>query len=441
MIFKLLLFAAAILFFLQSIIDFVGEKTEGLPQYIQFFTIGTVAYFFVAFFMIFTDVIRLIDDQSVDLMNEIFVDTKYTKSYERNYVFIDIDEKTYAHWNYPLLTPRDKLVDVLKIVIDQDPAAIFVDLDLSDAGMDSAAAMKLASFIKNSNEKGKEKIIFMRNVRGSCKPIECAVPFYFEEDLSDLIPWSIPFFETDQDDYSVRTWGINKRTTIKGQIEKVTSPQEMISRAILQKATQTDIDNKASLQRIFYSFTYSFNPSFLGNPENGFFRFSAVDVIDAGRVPQNVLQNSILIIGASHSSSKDIWRTPVEIMPGSVIILNAIKSLLDYGWLDKPSSWKSVSAALGILAVFSFIFSLTTQANTANDITGGKFPRRAKHLNNVIPYVSILLLNLIFWPSSFFIYKNGLWSYIFPMTLVIPFTYKYFSMKSAIQPEQQIRKS
>ncbi|RKZ90459.1 MAG: hypothetical protein DRR19_10010 [Candidatus Parabeggiatoa sp. nov. 1] len=47
------------------------------------------------------------------------------------FVWLDIDEYTYQHWQEPLLTPRDKLLKLLQFAVEGQPKVIIVDIDLS----------------------------------------------------------------------------------------------------------------------------------------------------------------------------------------------------------------------------------------------------------------------------------------------------------------------
>ncbi len=47
------------------------------------------------------------------------------------FVWLDIDEATYQDWGEPLLTPRDKLQQLLHFAVSGQAAVIIVDIDLS----------------------------------------------------------------------------------------------------------------------------------------------------------------------------------------------------------------------------------------------------------------------------------------------------------------------
>lgn len=51
--------------------------------------------------------------------------------HSKRYTFIDIDEETWHRWEYPLVTPRDKLLTILQRLAKSQPLAVVVDIDLS----------------------------------------------------------------------------------------------------------------------------------------------------------------------------------------------------------------------------------------------------------------------------------------------------------------------
>ncbi len=436
---KLIIFASILLLSINLTVWVIGKLTRGLPDIVRYLSAGFFSYSIIALLMSCTDLISIIDDHSFDLMNEIFVDTNYIKSPSQNYIFIDIDEKTYDQWNYPLLSPRDKIADLIQIVMASDPLVMVVDLDLTDEGIDVKAASRLKSLLEK--EKIRDKAILMRNVRGTKDQVKYATSFYFEKIQLDPVAWSIPFFEADDEDFLIRKWNLNKSVKLQQQLMEVISPQQIIRDRFVSLNSHSKTDERTSFQRIFYSYTYDFNPNFLGNLKKGFFRYSASDVIEAGRLPGKTLKDSVVILGASHSYSKDIWRTPVGSMPGSVIILNAIKSLLDYGWLQKLSVFVSIIIAFIILIIFYKLYvpinTLFTRAELKISSMNFNLVKYNIDLKNITDFlmgmrawVMVIIMNVIFWPSSYLIYKVGLWPYIFPLTLIIPFTFKYLALNS-----------
>jgi len=52
----------------------------------------------------------------------------------------------------------------------------------------------------------------------------------------------------------------------------------------------------------------------------------------------DVLRNKIVVIGASYRDGHDVYLTPIGEMPGSLIIINAIHSLLQYGGISSLPS-------------------------------------------------------------------------------------------------------
>ncbi|HDN26266.1 MAG TPA: CHASE2 domain-containing protein, partial [Thioploca sp.] len=66
------------------------------------------------------------------------------------------------------------------------------------------------------------------------------------------------------------------------------------------------------------------------------------------------LTDSIVVIGGSYRDGRDIYLTPLGNMPGSLIIINAIHSLLQYNIIDPLP----IGAKIMLIAILIFFMSL-----------------------------------------------------------------------------------
>ena len=72
------------------------------------------------------------------------------------------------------------------------------------------------------------------------------------------------------------------------------------------------------------------------------------------------LKNSIVVIGGSYADGRDIHLTPLGSMPGPLILINAIHSLLQYEEIESVSLWqKLLLQALLIILISVFSLGLT----------------------------------------------------------------------------------
>ncbi|WP_069469815.1 CHASE2 domain-containing protein [Candidatus Marithrix sp. Canyon 246] len=100
------------------------------------------------------------------------------------------------------------------------------------------------------------------------------------------------------------------------------------------------------------------------------------------------LTDNIVIIGGSYRDGNDIHLTPLNKMPGSLIIINAIHTLLEY------NSIQSLSIVYQLIFIILCIFIITYSRVKLNYIW-----------NLVI--VSIIIMVVI--PLSIILFSHGIW--------------------------------
>lgn len=78
-----------------------------------------------------------------------------------------------------------------------------------------------------------------------------------------------------------------------------------------------------------------------------------------GEIDRSILDDRIVVIGASNPQARDMHGTPVGAMPGGVVLINAIQSLNSYGTLQPVSGWvQFVSAVVLVVAVIALFYVL-----------------------------------------------------------------------------------
>jgi CHASE2 domain-containing sensor protein len=70
-------------------------------------------------------------DWAADALMPYHADTPAHEDRARPFAFIDIDNETYREWGEPLVTPRDKLAELIDFAAEAGAASVIVDIDLS----------------------------------------------------------------------------------------------------------------------------------------------------------------------------------------------------------------------------------------------------------------------------------------------------------------------
>ncbi|HET6275709.1 MAG TPA: CHASE2 domain-containing protein [Candidatus Cybelea sp.] len=72
---------------------------------------------------------------------------------------------------------------------------------------------------------------------------------------------------------------------------------------------------------------------------------------------KNALQGRIVVIGASNEAAGDLWVTPVGLMPGALVIINAIDSVLEQRTLREPPAIIKVPLEILVILIVSALFA------------------------------------------------------------------------------------
>ena len=83
---------------------------------------------------------------------------------------------------------------------------------------------------------------------------------------------------------------------------------------------------------------------------------NAVLKLSAGQ-PIEGLTDRIVVIGGSYAGSGDWHKTPIGLMPGALIAINAIHNLIEYGTPHEPREPLRTGIALALVIVVALLFS------------------------------------------------------------------------------------
>ncbi|EDN72247.1 membrane protein [Beggiatoa sp. SS] len=115
-------------------------------------------------------------------------------------------------------------------------------------------------------------------------------------------------------------------------------------------------------------------------------------------VSDKALRDSVTIIGGGYLAGRDWHATPLGWMPGMLVLVNSIQSLLQYGILQPPSNW-------WILLFATILIMLTSWLLIQYGQLWGAI------------YSVFLIIALI--PLSFVLFKYGIWlSFAIPWAAV-----------------------
>lgn len=374
------------------------------------------------------------------------------------FVWIDIDEKTYQAWNEPLLTPRDKLQQLLHFAISGQAAVIMVDIDLSyprDRAKQKLATLteadlQLYNYLTDYEVKHCKNtcphIIFMRSIRKRLTDDKSYYPAQRQTFLDHIVAksphlhWASVQFDREEDRV-LRRWQLWERACTNEQIiivpsvplltlALITDPKQGVSNLNKQlenflpddcfhnlQESGNDFDQDIIIadkrlhsqpsrlnRRVFYTIPWRLNvDEQRPNVPDGRFLLQPLSALTILKHPDTdgsaLLHNSITVIGGSYVESRDLYATPVGWMPGALVLINAIHSMLQHGELNAPPNWLLLLMTAGVIVLMSFLL-------TYFDSFWGM----------TLSGLGIILLIL---PLSFYVFKYGFWlNFTIPLLIV-----------------------
>ena len=337
-----------------------------------------------------------------------------------DFTFLDIDEESYREWEEPFHIPRDKLAKLIQFAAEGDAKAIIVDVDLSKA---SANDTELIAFIQDYQPEQPPLLLLRTFYPASSKTQGKAYqvrPSIFDGlELSPNIFWVQPLFKQSTYDSSARYWQLFKLGCLNGETLVIPSVQLMMDNLLTMAGKYSELtqqfgklvpehcdDIEQAEQNLSDNIRYgertiNLKPERVGeriiytlpwNKPTGdeLISISARRITESEREKSyDLIKGRIVVIGASFSDSRDIYPTPIESMPGALIIINAIKSMYNFGQIMSPPGWVKWSIELGLIILMSWAFA------RFNSFRG-----------TIIIGVSIIVILI---PISFYFFKYGLW--------------------------------
>jgi CHASE2 domain-containing sensor protein len=330
------------------------------------------------------------------------------------FTFLDIDEDSYRTWYEPYHTPRDKLLRLIDFAAGSGAQLIVVDIDLSKPGINPDHDRALAEYLSGYGALNSPPIVLVRSFHGESSEQDewhdIRPSFLDAYELPESVHWGHPLFQTTLWDGVVRHWSLARLGCRGGHMELVPSIQLTAAALLSHTAGSNRVADIEAIglvnceQQDGGAATIGrYNPGFesgigqrliftiaWNQPAPDLITIPASVVTESDEeLADDLLNGRIVLIGASYAGSGDIHRTPIGEMPGALIVINAIKSLISFGQLREPPVWITLLLQVGCIVLAAWAFS-RFDSFIAVGITG-----------------AITIAFLV--PVTFYVFKHGLW--------------------------------
>jgi len=374
------------------------------------------------------------------------------------FVLLDIDEYTYQNWHEPVLVPRDKLLTLIKFAVSGQPKVVIVDVDLSYP-------------VNRSSEKltAEDKALFdyLQYYDNYCTAFNCphillvrtfrpSLEFENQDELrpsflenvvnqSKYIHFASVLFDLERDNV-LRRWHLWKTLCQIGVVPStqlltailILNPEQanyLIKKGFEQmlskecscqktvdseyvgfgKALELSLSPSRLSRRILYNFAWHETAPLASDGYRVLSTLSAHTIIS--QLGKNALNNeqlkdNIVEIGGSYRAARDIYMTPLGEMPGTLVVINAIHSLLQFGELQPPHWFWMLLFQIVFIVLISLPF-----AYFENSVFGN--------------WLSLILVICVIIPLSFWLFRYGVWL-DFAVSLLIVRLYQTFMDNRAL---------
>jgi CHASE2 domain-containing sensor protein len=160
-------------------------------------------------------------------------------------------------------------------------------------------------------------------------------------------------------------------------------------------AQKFHLDRDAFSQRILYSFPWRLRDDEIrpevkfGGSVTKLLNIVPAYTVTEGDREVSAPKGHIAVIGSSFRESRDIFETPLGAMPGGLILINAIHSLMQHGQLTAPPLWLQLLSGALLMVIVSAIFM-----------------RFSSMWGSILAMVAIVVMLV---PLSMYFYRYGIW--------------------------------
>lgn len=399
------------------------------------------------------------------------------------FVFLDIDDNTHAFWNYPVITPRDKLMDTISTLVKDQPMLIMVDVEIRGKELITNADIDLFNYLKSYKQTCQEQCVpilfvktFQEEFQSSMLPrkphdsfldeaIQASYPYTqwisasffasgYDNVMREWLLWQSTCSSTTQEvniipsvqlfiatfsrcSNGYKQSALHARQLLEEKLlpfspRKCGKPTNVIAPKLLEicDGLKIGIEEHTRAQRILYSIPWIDDELYQygdihGNPivqRQSLQQYTMFNEQDK----KNTIEGRIVIIGGTHFDSNDFHNTPIGNMPGPMMIINSIHSLLQYGVLKNNPFWGMLmiqAVLISLITACYYIFILFIYYLSSPKFTSTLF--RSLPISYcgwvtiwsvLFTVISMVLLAII---SSYFIENNSLWiNYAIPLFFV-----------------------
>ena len=379
-----------------------------------------------------TDAVRNSREQSIDWLIGMNRGIDVAQGNDaRPFVFYDIDDKSQQLWGEPLFTPRDKLATLIAAALEKRPAVLIVDVELRKAMPDDAALLDVLR--RHAAMADAPTLILVESFRWNALESGggnwVTRPSFIESTLppSRQRLSASPLFEQDQDGQYRRWRGwlsacsaqdlpiivpsvqISVLAALSGEPGLTALDQalrsalprscseeaQLAASRILIGTKSIAVTGNAFTQRILFALPWKLAADetrplvdFAGG-KAPLLSILPAHAITEGGLRTTLAPGHIAVIGASNQDARDIHVTPLGSMPGSLILINAIHSLIQHGQMTTPAAWIQLLTAIVLLSLVSLIAT--------------RFPTAFGTV------ISLTVLVLILVPFSIYFFRYGVW--------------------------------
>lgn len=248
---------------------------------------------------------------------------------------VEIDDTTHRLWGSPAATPREPLVSLLQTVVRARPRAVIVDIDLAWGG---AAADQLVLQNYLAAYPGPAPLIFPKRLEPAPGGIRRAAASPFDDVFASNthLAWAHASFESDSSGV-VRQWadwvevctdaGSTMLASIPARLSLMLDPLphglRRASAPPLQNSCQSASDPNGQILLIGRRLT---GPARSGLTADAA-AISAATILDAqiDRDDAWLFGDRVVLIGATHPASRDLWLTPSGVLPGVELLAHTVR--------------------------------------------------------------------------------------------------------------------
>jgi hypothetical protein len=316
-------------------------------------------------------------------------------------LFVDIDHETYKRWGEPLITPRDKLADILRILHDAGAGVIVLDILLEGDDCLKENDQKLLDVLRRIqlDERSPTKIILPQRIGFQGELKKSLFDVLFEPGPSPGAPTlqklyrATPVLSATGADNIVRYWNLYERyrcgdgrpeiiwgypiaavlLAVEGSLKGLDAfgeilkkeqgrPERDHERLRLSTGKIVKLPHEKShlyLQRLRFllvpkrSAKDAFGEPDIGAQGNLFQTVVGFEELNHYR---DAFKGKIVVVGNSSPDVGDIHKTPVGDMAGMYILGNSIYTILAKEQPSPPPVWLSIAIEVAVIILAAYLF-------------------------------------------------------------------------------------